>query len=182
MIRAGYDPIGMLEFFTYMEGLERRRPQLEGNYFTIHPHAKDRIKNLRAHLETKGIKVPDEIYRLHLSLDMVCEAVDDHHECTIFVGDEPTFVIAGDDGDELSDRGFEVIHRLREAFNKGIRDRQVYSREHDGTHFLGTLGTILVSVTSDDERYLDGDAASINTNRKEKIKYILWKYYVESRI
>ena len=182
MMDAGFDPIAMIEFFTYMEGLQRRRPQLPGNYFTIHPYPEERIENLREYLESMGIEVPDVIYRLHIALDLICEEIDEHYECTIFVGDEPAFILAGDDEPELIDRGFDVIHRLRDAFNNGLRDHQVYYRERDGTHYIGALGSTIISVTADDEKYLDGDAGEINTSRKEKLKFILWEYYIKMYI
>jgi len=182
MIDAGYDPVGMIEFFTYMDGLQRRRPQLAGNYFTIHPYSDERIKNLRAHLESNGIKLPDNIYRLHLALDFVCEAVDDHFECSVYIGDVPAFTLADDDGEFLTDRAFEVIHRLREVFNLGLRDHQVYSRERDGTYYIGALGSTIVSVTSDDVLYLESGVMAINNTRKEKLKFLLWKYYINYRI
>lgn len=182
MMDAGFDPIAMIEFFTYMDGLQRRRPQLPGNYFTIHPYPEERIENLREYLESMGIEVPDVIYRLHLALDLICEEIDEHYECTIFVGDEPAFILAGDDETELIDRGFVVIHKLRDAFDHGLRDHQVYSRERDGAHYIGALGSTIISVTPYDEKYLDGDSADINTRRKEKIKFILWEYYIKMYI
>jgi hypothetical protein len=178
LIDAGFDPIGMIEFFTYMDGQQRRHPQLEGNYFTIHPYAEERVETLREHLESKGYDIPDNIYRLHLALDLNCEKVDEHFECTIDVGDDPTLTLAGDDEDELIDRGFEVITRLRQVFSRGVRDYQVYARERDGTHYLGAMGSTLISVTSDDEKYLEGDASDINAKRLKDLKFKLWKYYI----
>ena len=178
MIDAGFDPIGMIEFFTYMQGQQRRHPQLEGNYFTIHPYAEERVDILTKHLESLGIDVPDNIYRLHLDLDMDCDKVDEHFECLIYIGDDPAFTLAGDDEDELIDRGFEVISRLRDAFNAGLRDYQVYARERDGTHYIGARGSALISVTAGDMKYLEGDASEINKARLDKLKFRLWKYYI----
>ena len=182
MIDAGYDPVGMIEFFTYMDGLQRRRPQLTGNYFTIHPYSDERNENLRAHLKSKGIEIADNVYRLHLALDFVCEPVDDHFECSVYIGDVPAFTMADDDEESLTDRGFEVIHRLREVFNLGLRDHQVYSRERDGTYYIGALGSTIVSVTSDDVLFLESEAMAINNSRKEQLKFLLWKYYINYRI
>jgi hypothetical protein len=182
MIEAGYDPLGMIEFFGYMEGLERRRPGFPGNYFTIHPHADERIDILSAHLKTKGINFPDNLYRLHLALDFDCRDVDDHFECTVFIGDEGAFVLAGDDREQLTERAYEVVHRLRDAFSKGLRAYEVRSRMKDGTHYIEARGSVLISVTALDERYLEGDASEINKSRLENIKFILWQYYIERRI
>ena len=182
MIRAGYDPLGMLEFFGYMEGLQRRRPQMQGNYFTVHPYPEDRGDNIRAYLKAKGIEIPDILYRLHLALDLDCHNTDDHFECTIFVGDQPTFILAGENEDELMERGYEVIGRLRDAFSKGLRDYEVNPREKDGTYFIVAKHSILVSVTRADVLYMGKDAQTINDERLEKLKYILWQYYIERRI
>ena len=182
MIKAGYDPLGMLEFFGYMEGLQRRRPQMEGNYFTVHPYAEDRGDNLRAYLKTKGVEIPDVLYRLHLALDLDCHKTDDHFECTVFVGDQPTFILAGDNQDDLMERSYEVIGRLRDAFSKGLRDYEVNQREKDGTYFIVAKHSILISVTSPDALYIGKDAQTINAERLEKLKFILWQYYIERRI
>ena len=182
MTDAGYDPLAMIEFFTYMQGLERRRPRLEGNYFTIHPHADERIQNLRDHLTANGFDVPDDLFRLHLVLDMECKKMDEYYECTIFVGEVSTFVLASEDEAELLDRGFVVLKRLGTVFAKGIRDYEVYSREGEGVYYLSAKGDVLITVTDADEKYLAADATTLNSIRLENIKFILWEYYIERRI
>ena len=182
MIQAGYDPIAMLEFFTYMESIERRRPQLTGNYFTIHPYAEDRIENLRQHLRDEGIDVPDQLYRLHLALDLNCADVGDHFECSVYAGDYAIFTMASKSEEELMDRGYEVIDGLRDAFAAGLRDYEVRSRENRGVYYLEAKGAALLNVSLEDRKYLGNDPQAINNERLKNIKYVLWRYYIERRI
>jgi len=67
-VEAGYDPLGFLELMQILEQEAIHRPQPGGNYFTIHPDPQDRLANIREVLEEMGIRVPESIYRVHLSI------------------------------------------------------------------------------------------------------------------
>lgn len=72
MYRAGYNPLEMSEFFTILEEMEKRSPNLIEQLFASHPPTPDRVEKTTAHAheltqgETAGLAIARNRYISHL--------------------------------------------------------------------------------------------------------------------
>jgi Zn-dependent protease with chaperone function len=71
LLDAGFDPLASLELIQVLEQESIHSPQAGGNYFTVHPDPDARMAIIRDTLIEHGIKVPDEVYRVHLPILLV---------------------------------------------------------------------------------------------------------------
>ncbi|GAB4295357.1 MAG: M48 family metallopeptidase [Desulfuromonadia bacterium] len=54
MVRAGYDPEGLLSFFTLLQGTTKENPSKLARYFSSHPPTSERIQLVRAEIQKQG--------------------------------------------------------------------------------------------------------------------------------
>jgi hypothetical protein len=121
MMRAGYDPIGMLEFFSLMVEEEKRNPILFQRYFFTHPFAHERLDNLKVLLREKGYSVPDSIYRSYLKSGAEIKEKDNLFVADIRFGDDVLFTIAGNDKESVEKRVEKIKKAIDDALKAGAR-------------------------------------------------------------
>lgn len=121
MIRAGYDPIGMLEFFSLMVEEEKRNPILFQRYFFTHPFAHERSDNIKILLREKGFQIPNSIYRSYLTSKAEVKEKDNLFIAEINFGDDVLFTIAGNDKESLGNRADEIKKSIDDALKAGAR-------------------------------------------------------------
>lgn len=54
MNRAGYDPDGLLSFFTLLQSTTKENPSRLARYFSSHPPTSERIQTVRAEIQKQG--------------------------------------------------------------------------------------------------------------------------------
>jgi hypothetical protein len=121
MIRAGYDPVGILEFFSLLVEEEKRNPILFQRYFFTHPFAHERLENMKVLLRERGYKIPDSIYRSYLESQTIVREKDNLFLADITFGDDVLFTIAGNDKESVEKRAEKIKKTIDEALKAGAK-------------------------------------------------------------
>ncbi len=192
-VEAGYDPVGFLELMQVLEQQSIHRPEPGGNYFTIHPNPDERMANIRAALAEMGIEVPQDVYRVHLSLrfylPLAPEELETLEEWRDMLsaraeGDgeaEEAESVAGEAG-EVEEEKVEVPpsllseYTLRQALFEGI------DAPADGAYGVVAVGeTGVFYITGEDEEHLQDRGENIIRRLGEKFLEGLRNYEVQAR-
>ena len=182
MIRAGYDPIGMLQFFSFMKEEEKRNPHLFQNYFLVHPYAHDRIDSQKKILREMGYDVPDSIIRSWLCSGIKAREEDGVCLVDIEFGSELIFTIAGDDAESLEYRAKKITTTLDEIIRSGANRFSFRMVSDDDRAWLQAKGRIFYEPEDlDVENSGVGRDEFLKTVLK-KIQRLLWEERVKQRI
>lgn len=100
----------------------------------------------------------------------------------ITVGDTPIFYLAEDSASKLYTRSQNLISNLGELFLMGLRNFEIQDGILDNQPVLIARRRIIAATTAMDAQLLNKDALEVNSERVNKLKEILWKYYVSRRI
>jgi Zn-dependent protease with chaperone function len=182
MIRAGYDPIGMLEFFSFMMEEEKRNPMLYKNYFFVHPFAHERINSLKSILLDMGYKVPDSLYRSYLTGEAKEHESEGIHLIDITLEGEILFTIAGESKEGLTARADKITKSLHEILNSGATRFEFRIVKSDNKSWIQAKGIILYEP---DEKDIENAGIDSETYLKQilsRINLLMMKEQIKRRI
>lgn len=182
MIRAGYDPIGMLQFFSFMKEEEKRNPHLFQNYFLVHPYAHERIDSQKKILREMGYDVPDSIIRSWLCSGIKAREEEGVNLVDIEFGSELIFTIAGHDAESLEDRAKKITTTLDEIIGSGANRFSFRMVSDDDRAWLQAKGRIFYEPED-----LDVEKSGVGRDEflkavLKKIQRLLWEERVKQRI
>lgn len=182
MIRAGYDPIGMLQFFSFIKEEEKRNPHLFQNYFLVHPYAHERVDSQKKILRDMGYDVPDSIIRSWLESGIKVREEEGVNLVDIEFGSESIFTIAGHDAESLEERAKRITTTLDEIIRSGADRFSFRIVSDDDRAWLQAKGRIVYEPE-------DLDVENSGVGRDEflktvlgKIQRLLWEERVKQRI
>jgi len=182
MMRAGYDPIGMLQFFSFMKEEEKRNPHLFQNYFLVHPYAHDRIDSQKKILREMGYDVPDSVIRSWLCSGIKAREEDGVNLVDIEFGNELIFTIAGHDAESLEYRAKKITTTLDEIIRSGANRFSFRMVSDDNRAWLQAKGRIFYEPDDLDIENSGVGRDEFLTTVLKKIQRLLWEERVKQRI
>ena len=182
LARAGYNPVGMLQFMGFMVEEEKRRPELFHNYFFVHPFADVRLETLKKLTREMGYKVPDSLYRSYLESGIASREENGVQLVDIKFGGETIVTIAGNDKKELEDRALRITSTLDSLLNEGTRDLDFTIAKDGDMSWIQAKGRILYEPTQTD---IDNSTLGRDEFLKKilaKVKHLMWEERLKRRI
>ncbi|MFH1515344.1 MAG: M48 family metallopeptidase [bacterium] len=182
MIRSGYDPIGMLQFFSFMIEEEKRNPILYKNYFLVHPYATERVETMKIILRSRGYDVPDSLYRSYLESAIEIREENGLKLIDIQFGGDVIFTIVGKNKDALELRATQITKTLDELVNLGAGRFDFRIINDMDRSWIGAKGRIFYEPEN-----LDIEKSGLNREEYldkilKKIRRLLWEERVKNRI
>lgn len=177
VVKAGYDPSAMMQFFEKMHRLELRSAPMYEGYFDVHPPTEDRIKIVKSHLQSMQLDVPDgDGYKVQARV-YATEKCEDDGECVgiIMHSSTPLMTIA-DTGDSVSpyERSRRIVMVLNRLLDKGPRIYDVSTARLGEEPAVWILGELVAPVLPLDARRAGLTADELAIQWKESIKNFIW--------
>jgi len=182
MTRANYDPVGMLQFMSYMIEEEKRRPELFQNYFFVHPFAYERLETLKTDIRAMGYKVPDSLYRSYLESGIETREEGDHEVIDIKFGGEILLTIAGADPDKLKERARLITNTLDSLLRSGARDFDFHIVADGNRIWIQAKGRILYEPTDLDIKNSGLEGKEFLDRILKKLKRLMWEERIKRGI
>jgi hypothetical protein len=182
VLRAGYDPIGILQFMSYMVEEEKRRPELFQNYFFVHPFAYERLESLKTQLREKGFKVPESLYRSYLESGIETREEKGIELIDIKFGGEVLLTIAGDNADELKERAKDITNSLDNLLRSGVRDFDFHIVGEDDRMWIQARGRILYEPSELDLKNAGLERKEMLGSIIDKLKRLMWEERIKRGI
>ncbi len=182
MIRAGYDPIGMLQFFSFLMEEEKRNPHLFQNYFLVHPYSHERIDSQKKLLREMGYYVPDSIIRSWLESGIKAREEGGVNLVDIEFGGELLFTIAGHDAELLEQRARSITATLDEIIKSGASRFNFRIAGDEDRAWIQAKGRIFYEPEDLDIENSGVDRDEYLKTVLKKIQRLLWEERVKQRI
>ena len=182
VIRAGYNPIGMLEFFNFMVEEEKRNPFLYQKYFFTHPFAHERISELKKILISMGYKVPDSLYRSYLESSIETREENGTFLIDIIFDKETLFTIADTNKLELEERAENITLGLKEILDMGATRFDFRIVKDADRAWIQAKGRTFYEPTSLDIEKSGMDRDALLKQILAKIKQLLLEEQIKRRV
>jgi len=184
MTKAGYEPVGMLEFMSRLEWASASNPLLEEGYFLTHPYPVERRQAISAWMVARNYPVPVQIQKMRapVTIEPWSETPDGPvaHLC-LHVGGIEVFRFAGRP-EESQPRADRAVIRLQAVLEAGALDYDFASRQTaQGTEIYTRHGVVFV-LTPDDAALAGMTEAELGTATVQRLKQVLWQRRIKQRL
>lgn len=185
MVRAGYEPLGMLEFMSRLEAASKSNPLLEQGYFLTHPYPTERVAAIGDWMRQRGYTVPVQVFKSRLPVAIRPLSPEEGSETIpeglgLHLGGEWIYTFAGPP-DNAALRADQAARQLRAVLEAGALDYDFRIATGEAVRIVSNQGLVL-EIAKEDAALASLDTAELARETLLRIRRVLWRHRVKAHM
>lgn len=184
MTKAGYAPVGMLEFMSRLEWAAVGNPLLEEGYFLTHPYPAERREAITKWMRDRGYRVPVQVQKTRPPVSLEDWRPDEESavaHLALHLAGEEVFRFAGTP-DESRERAERTVVRLQAVLEAGAFDYDFTLRTLATGPQITTKHGYILTIREDDALLAGVTKIELAEKTLKRLKQILWERRIRQRM